>query len=76
MGIRSTHNRPFVRYRKLNDEIWDVWCGKKITSDFTFTDHLKLLIDILQNVGATELGETLKAHDNEAEIYREQPSIL
>jgi hypothetical protein len=60
----DAHNRPFVRYRALNDEIWDVWGGNRITSDFTFADHLKLVISILHDLGATELAETLTAHDD------------
>lgn len=61
----DAHDRPFVRYQDLKDEIWDVWCGKKIsTAAFTFGEHFKRVTEILEDVGAMDLAETLKAHDD------------
>ena len=58
---------PFRRYDgKLQDEIWDVWSGRRIERDhFTFDHHLAVVINILDEVKALELRDSLLTYNDE-----------
>ena len=41
-------DQPFMRYERLmeHDDVWNVWTGEKVSTSFSFGDHLELLCGI------------------------------
>ena len=49
-------NRPFMRYERLmeHDDVWNVWTGEKVSTSFSFNDHLELLCRIVTELDFDE----------------------